>query len=300
MAFRNIVIASPAHISVKNSQLVIRTDREHSVSPEDISALLLESRQSTISTAALSLLGQRGCTLFICDEKHLPCAVLTPFSQHSRQLSVLKEQMALGEVLKKQLWKSVVKAKIKNQALCLDICGEERTAAEGLYNMLSAVRSGDTGNMESAAAARYFPALFGRGFVRREDSGINSALNYGYAILRGQMARSLAVYGFLPALGLHHESELNQFNLADDLMEPFRPLADMMVRLSFTGEEQLTPERKRLLFNVLNMEVFSGGQRHSVAYAMERTVQSLRRSLENGKDCLMLPELTEPKQHSYE
>ena len=114
------------------------------------------------------------------------------------------------------------------------------------------------------------------------------------------MARCLAVYGFLPALGLHHRNELNSFNLADDLMEPFRPLVDLLVSVCYEGETSLSPENKRLLFNCLNLDILSGGQRHSAAYAMERLVHSLARSLEKGEAALMLPELLDLKQHSYE
>ena len=98
MAFRNVIIESPAALSVRNDQLVIHTEEEHTLAVEDISALLLESRQSTITTAALSLLGQRGCAVFVCDEKHMPCAVLMPFSRHSRSLSVLREQLDATEL----------------------------------------------------------------------------------------------------------------------------------------------------------------------------------------------------------
>ena len=125
MAFRNIIVENPARISVKNEQLIIFTDREHSVPVEDISALLIESRQANVTTAALSLLGQRGCAVFVCDEKHLPCAVLNSYCQHSRQLKVISEQLGMGEVLKKHLWQSVVMSKVKNQAECLALCGKE-------------------------------------------------------------------------------------------------------------------------------------------------------------------------------
>lgn len=299
MAFRNIIVENPARISVRNFQLVIKTDAEHSLPIEDISALIIESRQSTITSAALSLLGECGCCVFMCDEKHTPCAVLMPFAQHSRQLSVMQAQLSMGEVLKKRLWQSIVKAKIKNQAECLKLCGNP-AAAEGLCAMAADVRSGDAGNLEAAAAARYFPALFGKGFTRGADNGINSALNYGYAILRGCMARSITVYGFLPAFGLHHQSGVNAFNLADDMMEPFRPLIDLMVYVNFTGSDVLSSEGKRLLFNCLNLDILSGGQRHSASYAMERAVMSLQRSIDSGKAVLILPELLELKQHSYE
>lgn len=299
MAFRNIIVESPAHISVKNKQLIIKTDGEHSLAVEDISALLLESRQSTVTTAALSLLGQCGCAVFVCDEKHMPCAVLTAYSQHSRQLAVAASQLSLGEVLKKRLWQSIVIAKINNQAECLRLCGKE-SAAEGLKAIAASVRSGDSGNAEAFAAARYFPALFDKGFTRAADNGINSALNYGYAVLRGCMARYLASYGFLPMLGLHHKSELNSFNLADDMMEAFRPVVDLLAFTLFDADDILTPEKKRLLFNCLNLDILSGGQKHSVSYAMERAVQSLQRSMNRGECGLILPELLPLSQHRYE
>lgn len=299
MAFRNVIIQSPANISVKNNQLIIRTEQAHSLPPEDISALLIESCQSTITTAALSLLGQCGCTVFVCDNKHMPCAVLTPFVSHSRALNVLNGQLGMGAVLRKKLWQSIVSAKIKNQARCLELCGIKNTY-DGLYKMAESVKSDDAGNLEATAAHRYFPALFGECFTRRKDNGINSALNYGYAILRGCIARNLVSYGFLPELGIHHKSELNAFNLADDLIEPFRPLVDMLVFVCFDIEGELDSIKKRQLFNCLNLDMLSGGQRHSAAYAIERTVQSLSKSISDKADKLILPELLELKQHSYE
>jgi len=296
MAFRNVMVESPARISVKNNQLLIFTDREYSLSAEDISAILLESRMSTITTAALSLLGQSGCALFVCDEKHLPCAVLTPFSQHSRALASAQLQLSASEPLKKRLWQALVKAKISNQAQCLQFCKKDNRT---LSDMPARVRSGDPDNVEATSAQIYFPLLFGTGFVRRNNDAINAALNYGYAILRGQMARTLAVYGFLPAFGVHHHSELNAFNLADDFMEPFRPVIDLLV-YTLDGEVELRSEQKRRLFNCLNLDILSGGEHHSVSYAMDRLVQSYARSLKEKSTSLCLPMLVETRQHRYE
>ena len=300
MPFRNIVIENPAHISLKNRQLVIRTDKEHSLPVEDISALLIENRTSTVTAAALSSLGQSGCAVFVCDEKHMPCAVLEPFSQHSRALTVMKAQLEAGEPLKKRLWQSIVIAKIQNQARCLRFCKKEESA-EALFRMAEHVKSGDTENAEAVAAQKYFTALFSEDFSRGSDCVENAALNYGYAILRGCTARYLASYGFVPALGLHHRSTLNSFNLADDLMEPFRPLVDLLVvSLPTEDETELTPGLKRMLFNCLNLDILSGGKRHGAAYAVERLVYSLSASLSDGKNALLLPELTELRQHRYE
>ncbi len=299
MAFRNLIVESPAALSLRREQLVIRTDAEHTVPVEDISALLLESRQATITTAALSRLGQCGCAVFTCDEKHLPCAVLVPYQQHSRGLSVLRMQMGLSEPAKKRLWQRIVKAKIQNQAICLQLTGH-LPQAETLRAMAERVRSGDSENAEAAAAQLYFPALFGAGFTRGEDSGINAGLNYGYAVLRGCIARHLAVYGFLPALGLHHRSTLNAFNLADDLIEPFRPVADLLTARCIDARETLGTPQKQLLFNCLNLDILSGGQHHSVSYAVERLVQSLGRVMERPETPLTLPTLLETAQHRYE
>ena len=299
MAFRCLMVENPAQISLRNGLLVIRTDREHTVPLEDISALLLESRQSTVTAAALAQLGRCGCAVYLCDEKHVPCAVLTPYQQHSRALAVLRTQLDASEPLKKRLWQSVVKAKIANQALCLRLAGREEGAAS-LSSLEARVRSGDSENAEATAAQLYFPLLFGEGFTRGDESERNAGLNYGYAILRGCVARTLTVYGFLPALGLHHRSTLNAFNLADDLMEPFRPLVDLLVLSSMDPKDELTPERKRLFFNLLNLDILSGGQRHSVSYAVDLLVQSLRRALEEKTPELTLPTLIDLKQHGYE
>ena len=301
MAFRCVMIESPARISVKNRQLVVATDAERSLSPEDISALLIENRNSVISAAALSLLARHGCAVYVCDERHLPCAVLTPFASHSRELGVLKDQLELGEVLKKHLWQSIVKAKIVNQARCLRFCGKEDVAA-GLENMADSVRSGDPGNVEAAAARRYFIYLFDEDFSRRSENDINAALNYGYAVVRGAAARSLAVHGLLPALGLHHKNELNNFNLADDLMEPFRPVVDLLVRSALVDDEEegLTPGKKRLLFNVLNLDVKVEGKRLALSRAMDRLAAGLAAVLGTGQGKLPLPELLELRQHTYE
>jgi len=299
MAYRCILIESDARISLRNSQLVIHTGEEHSVPVEDISALLLESRKSTVTTAALARLGAEGCAVYVCDEKHLPCAVLTPYQQHSRGLEVLRNQLDAGEPLKKRLWQAVVKEKIRNQARCLELAGLETKAAE-LMALAERIRSGDSDNGEATAAQAYFPALFGKGFTRGEENGQNAALNYGYAILRGCVARTLAVYGFHPAFGLHHRSTLNPFNLADDLMEPFRPMADLLVYRSMNPEDTLSPAHKRLLFNLLNLDVLSGEQHHSLAYAVERMVRSLRSALEDKSPTLVLPRLLELHPHEYE
>lgn len=263
---------------------------------EDLLSVLIESRQCTITTAALSALAKEGVAVFTCDEKHIPCAVTLPFSRHSRQLEVTHQQLNWTVSEKNRWWQQIVQAKIRNQAECLALCGRCEKAVI-LRKRSDAVRRGDSENIEATAAAIYFPALFGEGFTRGAEADTrNAALNYGYAILRGCMARCLAVYGFIPWMGLHHESTLNAWNLADDMMEPYRPVVDLFVAAQVGSNASLDARLKSWLFNLLNMDIRSGGQRHSVAYAMERQTQSLR----SNAQILILPELMPLQPHSYE
>jgi len=300
MAYRNLLIESCASLCCENEQLIITTDGKYSVPMEDINSIVLENNQSTITVATLSKLSQYGTSVFICDEKHLPCAVLTSFVQHSRNLGVVRLQEALTLPLQKRLWQQVIQAKINNQAECLLLSGKEKEAS-CLRELSKTVTSGDTKNVEAFAANYYFKNLFGKGFSRGDDvDGRNGALNYGYAIFRGQIARLLTSYGFLPMRGIHHHNEQNAFNLADDFIEPFRPVVDLYVAHNVGYEDLLTPVTKRNLYNLLNVDVKSGGQRHSIAYAAERLVQSFVRCCQKVTKELMLPELVALKQHVYE
>lgn len=296
MSYRNLIIENPAKLSIRNNQLIIHTDEDHSVPIEDVSSILIESRQSVISLPALAALAANGSAVFICDERHMPCAVLTPYQQYCRQLSILDMQINATEPFKKRIWQTIIKSKITNQGVCLELTGHSKEAAK-MYAMAERVCSGDTGNIEAAAARYYFPVLMGKDFTRSDDNGKNICLNYGYAIIRGCIARSLAVSGFIPSLGIHHCNELNAFNLADDLIEPYRPLIDLMVAQYPAPNDRLTNDVKRYLFNSLNMDVLSGEQHHNVSYAVERTVFSLSRSYESKSVNLVLPQLIHLIEH---
>jgi CRISPR-associated protein Cas1 len=302
MAYRNIVIQSDARLTLRRDQLCISADREATIAIEDIDMLLIESRQTVVSTALMTALAQSGVAMMVCDEKHLPCAVLMPYMQHSRQLEAMQNQLALALPTKKRLWQQVVRAKIQNQARCLSLLGKTEDAAH-LETLAKTVRSGDEGFVEGHAAAYYFPALFEEGFTRGADEDLrNSCLNYGYAILRGCIARSLAVYGFLPVFGLQHHSSLNQFNLADDLIEPFRPAVDLLVAKHITDDAsgELSPAMKRELINVINCDIVLDGKKYGISYAIERMVQSLVAVCAGRAGALLLPELIEIAQHEYE
>lgn len=301
MAFRNIIIQNEAKLSLKNGQIIIKTETaDASLAIEDIDTLLVENRRTIISTALLGNLAKSGVALFICDEFHMPCAVLQPYLQHSRQYEVTQRQLELSVPAKKQLWKQIVTAKINNQAKCLSLCVKEKGAKE-LESIAKSVKSGDEGNSEGYAAAKYFPVLFGKGFIRADDDDCrNSWLNYGYAIVRGCVARTLSVYGFFPLYGLQHHSTLNQFNLADDFIEPFRQIVDLFTAKYAAQDSELTPEIKNKLVNLINYDIIVNQKRYTVSYAIEMAVQSFSSVINDKTKSLLLPELTELKQHTYE
>jgi len=304
MGYRSIIIAGGCRLSVKNEQLVIKADEEHSVPIEDIRTLMIENQASVITAYALTELSKAGVCVFFCDEKHLPCAFLQPFAQYTRRKQRLFAQLSMSKPAVKRLWQSIVTAKIDNQAKTLELCHGAAAECAVLRALGDKVRSGDPDNIEGQAAARYFRALFGRTFSRaQEENVINKALNYGYAIVRGYICRQLADYGFEPCIGLHHVSGVNNFNLADDLIESFRPLIDLFVfqNVKEKGEKDLSPALKNELTNILNYEVISGSERHSMAYAIERLVHSLEWCLDNGQNAksLLLPSFDQLARHEY-
>lgn len=300
MAYRNLMISSEAFLKVKNKQLLINTDTLHSIPIEDLNSVLIENYQSTINIATLVCLAKDGVTVYICDQKHIPCAVLMPFAQNSRNYGMIKLQESLTLPMQKQLWQQIVKAKINNQSKCLELNGfiEE---ANYLIKLIPKVNSGDTNNIEAVAAASYFKSLFGENFIRRNDEDYrNAALNYGYAIIRGHIARLIVSYGFLPMKGIHHKSELNAYNLADDFLEPFRPIVDLFVAQNQQTCFQLPTPIKQKLYNLLNVDICITHQMHSATYAAEKMIQSFSRCCQKTTKELILPELVPLRQHTYE
>ncbi len=299
MGYRSVFVRSPARISLKQGQLHIETDLARTLPPEDMDVLLLEDPRSTVTAAALTACAEAGVTVLFCNGQHMPCAVLTPWNSHSRQYAVLKDQLSLTLPTKKRLWQQLVQAKLANQAACLHLC-EKHQAADQIEARGKLVQSGDATHQEAPAAALHFTALFGADFTWADSSLANAALNYGYAIFRGHLARLLAGYGFAPALGLNHCSELNAFNLADDLIEPYRPLVDLFVATQVDPAlpPVLPPALKQQLLGLLHTQVLVGDARHSASHAMELTVQSLRRAC-SEKMPLQLPRLTGLQPHTY-
>ena len=185
--------------------------------------------------------------------KHLPNGILIPFNNHSRLLKMVNIQLNATKPFKNRLWQQIVQTKVINQGKVLEYIGNER--CKELFYLSALVVSGDKDNIESTAANIYFKELFSKKFTRRHENPINGALNYGYSIIRGAVARSLTMYGFLPVIGIHHHNELNQFNLADDLMEVYRPIVDYWVYKNINIDSKIDPKTKVKLYNLLNYRI---------------------------------------------
>lgn len=296
MGYINIFIGSEETVRVKEGKLVVREGRE-GFPLEDINCVMADNLRINVSLYALNELMKTGATVIFCDEKHTPSACLLPFGGYYRRLSVLELQTALPKPRKKRLWQAIVRCKLEEQAACLHFYGKGEEA-EKMEELAARVVSNDADNREAEGARLYFPALFGKGFTRGEENGVNGMLNYAYAIVRSLIARHLCARGFECAYGIFHKNQFNAFNLADDILEPFRPIVDCFAASLPPGEPD--PARKRELFRIVNLEVDSGGQAHSLSNAVERTAESLLAYYKGERDDLVMPRLSGLREHLYE
>lgn len=293
MGYRQVFIKRSEKLSFKDNQLVVYKDGEETKVPlEDINYILLEDSTTILTSRLLAEIGKNAIALIICDEKHEPTSIMYPYNYHYKQLENLELQLASTKLLKDELWKLVVQSKIKNQKKIIEIKTKDEYTIEKMNIFISEVDAGDSGNREGLAAKMYFRSLFGSNFIRHFDDGINNALNYGYTILRSCLIRNLSIYGLLTYYGINHKSKTNNFNLAYDLMEPFRPVIDSFVfdHIELLTEE-LSYEIRKDLVNILNTEVLVEGKRCTIEYAIDLLVKSFIKSLSLGEVHLSLPEL---------
>ncbi|RKV98558.1 MAG: type II CRISPR-associated endonuclease Cas1 [Candidatus Saccharimonas sp.] len=282
MAWRVVAIENPARLSLRDNQLVIAQDVEATLPIEDLDTLVLDSYGITTTANLLTALATKSTTTVICDEKHLPASVLLPYSQHSRQAKVSRQQLAMSQPLKKQLWQHVVEQKIVNQADVLRMVGLDDMS---IRKHASDVKSGDTSNRESIAARIYFDQLLDDA-TRRKPIWHNAALNYGYAIVRSHIARHIAARGLVASQGIFHHNELNSFNLADDLIEPYRAAVDLYVLEKVAPlhvgdrDASLTKHDRQLIIDILNYYVIMNGKKFMIKHAVERTVESFIECIE--------------------
>ena len=298
MIKRTIYIGSDRHLRTENEQLILIDKNEgitDSVPIEDIGYLILDSFNTSITSRAMQKLIENDCVLLLCSSNHLPVAMMLSLDGHYSQTQRLIAQTELGQPARKQLWKQIVVAKIKNQFNLLEKYAYDNRELKSAFEK---VQSGDTTNREGYAARIYWKRIFGNETFRRDREGDipNPFLNYGYAILRAVVARSLVSAGLNPSLGLFHKNKYNAYFLADDLMEPYRPFIDEIVRSiflssEFSGEMIMSKEIKKLLLDIPNIDVRLDGKNHVLQIAVQTTCNSLASYYMGEKIKLKLPEL---------
>jgi CRISPR-associated protein Cas1 len=299
MIKRTISIGKPAYIRYQNKQLLIEfveDDTKASLAVEDIGLMVMDHPRITVTQKAMSALISNNTAVLWCDEKHMPQGMFFSLGQQNKEFTQkLRFQMNASVPLKKQLWKQIIQSKIRNQAAVLDALEKPNRK---LLRMAKEVSPGDPNNLEGQAANAYWKILFEEieGFTRkRHGASPNNLLNYGYAILRAVVARSLTGSGCLPAIGIHHRNKYNPFCLADDVMEPYRPYVDLLVTdmIRETGElpEELDKTHKAELLRIPTLDVIIGKETSPLLHAVLHTTASLARCYEGSQKKLALPEL---------
>lgn len=235
----------------------------------------------------LSILSQNKVAFMTLDHKYLPTAIVLPFEGNARQSKLMHAQVSTSEEIYLELWMQIITQKIRNQARALRIMGAEGTEAISQY--IEKIRLDNVDVTEALAAKDYF-SYYHEGLNRRGDDPINSRLNYGYAIVRSAIARSLVAAGFHPTFGIHHNSQLNAFNLADDLIEPFRAIVDIVAHDNIGSNVRLSRSERKQIAHVLHNGCMMNGRNVNVMTAIDMMIESLKRIiLDKSDEKLRLP-----------
>lgn len=295
MSWRVVAIEKPAKLSLRDNKLVIKQDEEVALPLEDVDSLIVDNHEVVLTANILAALAEFGVNALICDDRHLPATIILPHGKAARSSKNARAQLGMSAPLREQLWRKNIIQKINNQADVLEK-NDFLDAASKLRKLAATVRSGDVSNNEGVAARIYFDVLLGDA-TRRQSMWHNSALNYAYAIVRGTIARSVASRGFITELGINHHSELNQYNLVDDLIESFRPLVDDYVlskiaplHLGDEYDSSLTQADRHLLLDILNQYGIILDRRYTIKHITDLVVGSfLEAILEDSTDKFELP-----------
>ncbi|MBP7849184.1 MAG: type II CRISPR-associated endonuclease Cas1 [Lentimicrobiaceae bacterium] len=301
MIKRTLSIGSPARLYLRNAQLMMsKKDEggeiiEKSLPIEDLGVVILEDPQITISLGLIAALLENNVALISCDGKHLPTGMMLNLCGNTTQAESFRQQAEASQPLKKQLWQQVIIAKIHNQAQVLKSMGGD---AGYLLKLREMVKSGDSDNREAVASAHYWPRLFAAypGFQRERDAGYpNNLLNYGYAILRAIIARSLAGSGLMPTLGIFHHNRYNNYCLADDMMEPYRPYVDLLVARMVDNTVEsidiLDTETKKNLLSIPVINVCINKKTRPLMVAASETSASLAKCFSGLQKRVSLPRM---------
>ena len=277
MTWRIVHVNQSEKMHLKLDNLVVRKYGEEFVIPlSDISMIVAEGGDTIVTLRLLSALSKYNIALIVCDNEHLPTGIYHSQNGHFRAYKKLQNQIGWTQDQKDKMWQIVTYFKINNQQDVLSMFEKNIEAIQLLADYKDHVELGDRTNREGHAAKVYFNELFGKQFTRvtqQEADVINAGLNYGYAIMRAQMARIVSGYGLNGLLGIFHKNEYNQFNLVDDLMEPFRQIIDVWVYQNLRNQEYLKYEYRLQLTNLLNAKIKYGKEVCTVTGAMDKYVK---------------------------
>lgn len=295
MIKRTLYFSNPAYLSLQHEQLVVRRSGmdDQTVPVEDIGWILLDHPQITITHALIRLLQSYQVAVISCDERHMPMGMMLPIEGHTLQSRRYRAQIEASLPLRKNLWKQTVQAKITNQSAVL---GKLDLPNERLMRAVSRVLSGDETHVEGHAAAYYWRTLLGQDFIRdRYGDPPNALFNFGYAILRSMTARALVTSGLLPTLGIHHRNQYNAYCLADDIMEPMRPIVDLLayeyhIEHGDDGDI-LTRESRIHMLELPTIDVQYGRHRRPLMVGINHTTASLSACYEGKKKKIIYPTL---------
>ena len=311
MIKKTLCFSNPAYLSLRDAQLVIKLPEVEKADNlteafkkanevtrpiEDIGVVVLDHKQITVTQGALEALLENNSAVITCDASHMPVGLLLPLVGNTTQNERFREQIDASLPLRKQLWQQTMQYKIRNQAAVLKKYTEAETKCMLVW--ANDVRSGDPDNLEARAAVYYWKSLFGHisGFIRARDGvAPNNLLNYGYAILRAVIARSLVASGMLPTLGIHHHNRYNAYCLADDIMEPYRPYVDHLVydiTEQYGVDVELSKDIKAELLSIPTLDVVVGGKRSPLMVAAQQTTASLYKCFSGELRKIAYPEMT--------
>ncbi|MBN2683432.1 MAG: type II CRISPR-associated endonuclease Cas1 [Bacteroidales bacterium] len=308
MIKRTLYFGNPAYLSFKMNQLLVRLPEVEknadlpekfkqeavaSIPIEDIGVVLIDHKQITFTQGLINALLKNNCAVITCDDSHMPLGLMLPLESNTLQGERFIKQINVSEPLKKQMWQQTIVAKINNQAKLLQSRGG---TIRNMQYWASEVKSGDPDNYEARAAAWYWSKIFPQisDFKRgREEAEPNNLLNYGYAVLRAVIARSLVASGLLPTLGIHHHNRYNAYCLADDIMEPYRPFVDKIVcEIVDAGLDykELNTELKQKLLQIPVLDVIINGKQSPLMIASQQTTASVFKCFNGEQRLISYPE----------
>ena len=283
MSWRTIVISKRAKLDLQLGYMVVRSEEVTKIVLSEISTILIESTAVSLTTGLLAELSKRKIKVIFCDEKRNPSSELVSYYGSHDTSHKVRKQIVWKQKTKEAVWTEIVTEKIRKQKEILEILGKEES--EILSSYIKEITWNDGTNREGHAAKVYFNALFGLDFTRTEDNYINAGLNYGYSIILSAFTREIVANGYITQLGLFHDNMFNQFNLASDLMEPFRVLIDQkilqMKLIDFEHNEKMQ------LVDVLNQEVLIDGKKQYVNNAIKIYCKSVFDALNDDDSSLM-------------